>query len=228
MKKNSAAHLTKWATITFLSLMVALYHYAFPYIERKPSGFSSVVTQAELSHSFVSKVIDGDTVILNNGEHVRLIGIDAPESRMNQRAEKQSERTHQDLNQILRMGRASKQFLKEFIEGKDVYLEYDASKTDRYGRTLAYLYYPLPEKISQPNKFDVKFSMAEIRGNKYVFVNGTIVRSGYASPLTVLPNVRYAQLFQQLYQEANEHEYGLWAGTKETKIKKELVSQTPQ
>jgi len=37
----------------------------------------------------VDRVVDGDTLLLTNGEKIRLIGIDAPESKPNPRAEKQ-------------------------------------------------------------------------------------------------------------------------------------------
>lgn len=41
-------------------------------------------------------------------------------------------------------------------------------------------------------------------------LNGEIIRSGYASPMTIPPNVKHADLFQKLYQEARENKRGLW------------------
>jgi micrococcal nuclease len=69
----------------------------------------------------VSKVIDGDTVVLSNGAHVRYIGIDTPEK------DRPYYDQARDLNQQL-------------IQGRKARLEYDIEKTDSYGRTLAYLY----------------------------------------------------------------------------------------
>jgi len=40
----------------------------------------------------VERVIDGDTLKLTNGERVRLIGIDCPESEPNDKAKRDSER----------------------------------------------------------------------------------------------------------------------------------------
>jgi len=42
------------------------------------------------------------------------------------------------------------------------------------------------------------------------FVNAEIVKQGYASLMTIPPNVKYADLFLRLYQEARENRRGLW------------------
>ena len=53
--------------------------------------FPSFVPSSYAQTYKVERVIDGDTLGLTNGEKVRLIGIDAPESKPNPRAEKQVE-----------------------------------------------------------------------------------------------------------------------------------------
>jgi len=60
-------------------------------------------------------------------------------------------------------------------------------KHDRYDRLLAYVYL-----------------------KDGTFVNAKIVEEGYASLMTIPPNVRYADLFLKLYQEAREKRRGLW------------------
>jgi micrococcal nuclease len=70
---------------------------------------------------FVSKVIDGDTVVLENGEHVRYIGIDTPEKGRPYYSE-------------------AKRQNEKLVKGRKVVLEFDAGKADRYGRVLAYVY----------------------------------------------------------------------------------------
>ena len=71
----------------------------------------------------VVRVIDGDTVVLDGGEHVRLLGIDAPERRQ------QGWRKATDA-------------VKAMLLHHRVMLEYDShGRLDRYGRTLAYLWY---------------------------------------------------------------------------------------
>jgi micrococcal nuclease len=69
-----------------------------------------------------------------------------------------------------------------------VRLRFDVERRDRYGRLLAYVY----------------------RADDGTFVNAALVRDGYARPLTVPPNVRYADRFVQLAREARRAERGLW------------------
>ncbi len=69
----------------------------------------------------VSKVIDGDTVKLENGETVRLLGINTPEMGQPYYEESTSR-------------------LKELIEGKEVVLEKDVDNMDQYGRLLRYIF----------------------------------------------------------------------------------------
>lgn len=69
----------------------------------------------------VIKIIDGDTVDLNNSERVRLSGIDTPEI---------GECYYKE----------AKNKLEDLILNKDVFLERDISDKGRYGRLLRYIY----------------------------------------------------------------------------------------
>lgn len=76
----------------------------------------------------ITYVIDGDTILLNNKEKVRLIGIDAPEIQ------------HNDIPSQ-RFGEEAKEFLKHLAEGKEGTLEYEPNDIrDKYGRLLAYVF----------------------------------------------------------------------------------------
>ncbi|MGC8843490.1 MAG: thermonuclease family protein [bacterium] len=75
----------------------------------------------------VSKVIDGDTFVLKTGEHIRLIGINAPE-------------LHHPVLGEQPMGKEAKEHLEKLIKGKKVRLEFDVQTHDKYGRLLAYVY----------------------------------------------------------------------------------------
>ena len=72
----------------------------------------------------VTRVIDGDTIVIEGGYRVRYIGIDTPE--IHPVPEPYGIEAWQ-ANRIL-------------VEGKIVRLEIDVSQTDRYGRLLRYVF----------------------------------------------------------------------------------------
>lgn len=75
----------------------------------------------------VTKVIDGDTIKLANGEKVRYIGIDTPETKHPKKA-------------VQYFGKEAYVANRKLVEGKKVRFEFDVQKRDKYGRILAYVY----------------------------------------------------------------------------------------
>lgn len=82
----------------------------------------------------VTKVVDGDTFWADDGSEkgvkVRLIGVDAPESRNVFKKKKGF------------YGEEAKAYLTNLFHHQKVRLEFDVDTLDRYGRTLAYAYLP--------------------------------------------------------------------------------------
>ncbi len=74
--------------------------------------------------AFVTRVIDGDTIVLESGERVRYIGMNTPE----------------DGAVVECYGTAATKRNIELVENKTVTLVKDVSETDRYGRLLRYVY----------------------------------------------------------------------------------------
>ena len=122
----------------------------------------------------VTRVVDGDTVVLERIGTVRLIGVDTPE-------------TVDPRRPVQRFGREASEFTRTLVEGKRVRIEYDRDRTDRYGRTLAYLHLP-----------------------DGTFVNAEIVRQGYGFAYTRFP-FRHVEAFRRYEREARERQRGLWA-----------------
>jgi micrococcal nuclease len=104
---------------------------------------------------------------------VRLIGVDTPE-------------TKHPRKPVEAFGKEANTFTQQLVEGKEVQLEYDVQRKDKYGRTLAYVY---------------------VRGQ---MLNAELVRQGYAQVATFPPNVKYQEVFLKLQREAREAKRGLW------------------
>jgi len=75
----------------------------------------------------VASVVDGDTIKLENGQVVRYIGIDTPE-------------TVHPSKPVQCFGKEASAKNKEMVLGKEVRLVKDVSETDKYGRILRYVY----------------------------------------------------------------------------------------
>lgn len=77
----------------------------------------------------VKGIIDGDTLVLRNGEHVRLIGIDAPElGRKGKPSQPFAKKAQQHLTALIKSA------------GYTVSLDHDKVRRDHYGRTLAHVH----------------------------------------------------------------------------------------
>jgi len=83
--------------------------------------FLLVINLRRSEESVVVRVIDGDTFVLDNGEKVRLLGINAPEK---------GQRCYDEATNAL----------KDLVEGKKVRLEKDKVDRDVYGRLLRYVF----------------------------------------------------------------------------------------
>lgn len=138
------------------------------------------------------RVIDGDTFVcqFSDGkeEHIRLIEVDTPESRRNEKAKRDASRSGRDISTIIAQGKKASEFTKSYLKpGTTVKLELDVEHRDKYGRLLAYVYLP--------------------NGDMF---NALLMKEGYAQVLTVPPNVKHQDLFLKLQREARENNRGLW------------------
>ncbi len=84
------------------------------------------ISTAQTWHK-VRWVNDGDTIVLDTGQRVRYIGINAPEI------------DHED-QKAQPYGYQAKSYNKKLIGAQKVRLEYDTDRRDKYGRELAYVF----------------------------------------------------------------------------------------
>ena len=92
---------------------------------------------------FVERIIDGDTIKANNIS-IRLLGINSPE---------RGEEYYDE----------AKEFLKKEISNEIVKLEFGKDKKDRYGRTLAYIFF---------NRKNINLELVEEGFANYYFPSG--------------------------------------------------------
>lgn len=174
--------------LAVLGLLFGIAYISFPKTIRVPLPTSlftpspQTTTSIPLAPTYakVTKVIDGDTIELENGQKVRYIGIDTPE-------------TNHPTKRVECYGKEATQRNKELVAGKIVRLEKDVSEIDRFGRLLRYVYI---ENTATPSAS--------------IFVNELLVKEGYAFAATFPPDVKYSELFLSAQQEARKNNKGLW------------------
>jgi endonuclease YncB( thermonuclease family) len=128
----------------------------------------------------VHTVYDGDTLQLEDGRKVRLIGIDTPEvfskkrhipSEIKASGQRARKALQQQLNQVkMRIG-----------------LDYGQQRFDRYGRTLAHVF--TAEGIN---------------------VQAQLIKQGHAIAFTTPPNDRLSHCYQQQEVLARQAKRGIW------------------
>ncbi|MDT2048031.1 thermonuclease family protein [Priestia flexa] len=163
-----------------------------------------LINSMNLEQVLVARVVDGDTLELNDGRKVRLIGVNTPES---------TTRTEE-------YGKEASKYTTEQLEGKKVWIQKDISETDRYSRYLRIVWTQVP-----------KNDMAEEEIRNKMF-NAQLVLNGYAEPSTYPPDVKYSQYFKDFAMEARDENKGLWAfgengTTKGDLDPKETTSKSP-
>ncbi len=111
MKKRLIRNVSIICSIGFLVLL-SIY-----IIRLNLTGHATKIIEGQ---KLVTKIIDGDTVVIEGGYHVRLLGIDADEKGYP-------------------CYEPAKQRLEELVLNKEVYLEPDKEDQDQYKRYLRYI-----------------------------------------------------------------------------------------
>ena len=130
-----------------------------------PAGAEAVVSQ---------RITDGDTLRLRDGRRVRLIGINTPELGRNGKTSEP-------------YAQAARRALQALAEGATLYLVTGSEATDRYGRTLAYLF--------------------DEQGRN---VEAQLLAKGMGYAVAIPPNVAMVACHMAAEQQAREAQLGLW------------------
>ena len=107
------------AFILFILLLFTQNIYSQTYPSYLPYGYSIKAK--------VARVIDGDTFVLTDSQHVRILGINTPEIA---HAGKPAEA----------FGDSASRFTESLIDGKNIKLTFEGKTYDMFGRILAYVW----------------------------------------------------------------------------------------
>ena len=135
-----------------------------------PWGVTLQVDLSVLVPYEFERVVDGDTIIVHSqaGERIR-VRLTGINS---------PESVHPTESENTPEGKEASDFLKDLLSNVDtVYLEFDEAEKDQYDRTLAYVWIDT--------------------GSTYIMVNEIMLATGYAEPVYIEPNLRYADTFRQ-------------------------------
>ncbi|WP_151409484.1 thermonuclease family protein [Anaerococcus sp. Marseille-P9784] len=135
----------------------------------------------------VTKVIDGDTIKVDiDGEiyKVRFIGINCPEIGENEEF----------------FGKEAKEFTKEKLYDREIFLQKDVSETDKYGRLLRYVWLEKPKDLNNPSKDEIRDSS----------INGILVREGYAKANYYPPDTSYTKFLKEIEKQAKKENLSMW------------------
>jgi micrococcal nuclease len=148
------------------------------------AGFAATPVLKEPAR--VMRIINGDTLtILYQGkwEEIRLLGLDMPETTLNDRVYEKAVKNSTTPAEIINRGLSGREFVKRYIQyGSQVWIEFDAQKRDRFSRLLGYVY------------------LADGR-----MLNEIVLRAGLSEALLIPPNLKYQQRFQDIARQALKH-----------------------
>lgn len=143
--------------------------------DRQHDDAKRVFVDPGISFYSVERVFDGDTILLSNQHKVRFLGINTPEVAGRNKFADQG-------------GEQAKNWLKQRLDHKKVFLEADVEAVDKYQRQLAYV-------------FDE---------HKHL-VNLELVERGLAAVSIYPPNLKYLQPLLAAQQTAENAGLGIWS-----------------
>lgn len=107
--------------------LITICFLAYIYVQK--TQLKPIVQKNQQANSYytVQEITDGDTIVLNNGEIIRYLGIDTPELH------------HPKIGEECG-GKDAKEENLKLLEGKKVRLEKDTTDKDDYGRLLRFVF----------------------------------------------------------------------------------------
>ncbi len=133
-------------------------------------------------YGLVTHVSDGDTITMESGQEIRLLGMDTPEL------------AHPEIYiKEECFGKDAKARLEQLVLNKYVLLLKDIKDTDKYDRSLRFVF--LTDRNDPQQK---------------MFVNAYMIGEGYARAYIFEREQRFKDLINMLQQTAIDQKRGLW------------------
>lgn len=191
-------------TTTFTHLYVVIWVFSL-----MSFGFAN---EELIQEGIVERVVDGDTLLIQGGLKIRLIGVDTPEVHMSAKMDRDAKRSGQDIKTIKSLGKQSSQFVKDRVLGKKVFYTTDASNIrtqhrDKYNRFLAYVYFEMNEAPEEYLQY-LKSKNQKFKEGR-VMLNALLLQCGYANVYTRFP-YEHMEYFRDCERAARENEIGLF------------------
>lgn len=138
----------------------------------------------------VQDVLRVDTLRLESGEIVKLIGVRAfgdPARKKKVERDEYGFVVKERVDLEVSPAEQAREYARELLEGKHARLEFDAEQKDDEYKTLAYVFLV----------------------NDNTFVNARVLELGFADLQIQAPNLKYAQQLRDAYREGRAYSHGM-------------------
>jgi micrococcal nuclease len=139
------------------------------------------VEAGNVESAIVNRVVDGDTVVLDDGRTIRLLNVDTPE-------------TKKPNTPVMCFGNEATQFLTELLTNRKIQLIKDKESIDRYGRDLRFIF------LDGKNTTKIDQS-----------VNAELVKLGFGRAVVYKPNNTFEEVFYEFQEKARRENLGAWS-----------------
>lgn len=177
---------------------------------RSDSAQAQGITLGKERQSYtVTRVVDGDTFKLPNGQNLRLAGVNAPELHNMPKLTEEAKKFKKEIWAYRTVGENAHKVGQRFLAAakNKVEVEPGVEAFDEEGNLLGYVFISVDQLEAGMTSDGVVFFKT---GSHYeVFLNAYLVRMGLAEVLSTGKS-QYHDLFLKLQKEAQENKRGLW------------------
>lgn len=173
-------------------ILVILCNFIFPtaaFTAQPDILFPSLQSQIIPENVLVERILSADTIVLENGKTIKLIGLKAPDAPRRPKVE--YDKNGFPIENIVLPENTLEEkafaFAHKLLVGKKVRLEFDETKSNDHFITVAYVFF--------------------VENN--MMANTEILRYGYADLHIQPPNFKYEEHLRNAYKEARREKRGL-------------------